>query len=71
MSQLLPIGTVFWPILEAGSFRTFADIYTRNPELVANMKAINVRDYQTLARDFIYRADVLNPLAYTNGCEPV
>jgi hypothetical protein len=51
---------VFWPILEAGSFRTFVDIYTRNPELVGNLKAINVRDSQALARDFIYRADVVN-----------
>jgi hypothetical protein len=49
---------VFWPTFEAGTCRTSADIYTRNPELVGNLKAINFQDSQALGRDLIYRADV-------------
>jgi len=48
--------TVFWPILEEATFRTFGDIYTRNPELVGNLKEINFRDSQALGRDFIWEA---------------
>jgi hypothetical protein len=45
--------------VEAGTFRTFADIYTRNPELAGNLKEINYRDSQAWERDFFYRADVI------------
>jgi hypothetical protein len=45
--------------LEAGTFRIFADIYTRNLELVGNLKEINFPDSQALDRYFIYTADVI------------